>query len=340
MERQIYWAFLLIFVWGCSSISSSFTGYPTPTPSFPARTVKAMHDFPWQESWHLPMLLLSFEQNMRNLIAVKNGVVHMDGNWLKFVDADQGNQKWAVKLEGRIDSMVTDGRIVYVVGKAGQIVEGYNLQTGELAWKANTTLPGHTGYYLQLQDNNLYAYEAIDLVYVFDTESGELVNKLRVPGIGQKPFTLLQLENKDWLQSDGKQIILTRNEEVIWRTNLAGPPQKFPQIYDDMLIVRFENDRTVFGGLVGLDLTTGKLVWEHPGEFYSNFVIADNLLYVISKEAEILLLDPKTGQTVGVAELLPSSVDTFHPISAISVNESMLYVYFTDSQELIAFKRK
>ena len=96
----------------------------------------------------------------------------------------------------------------------------------------------------------------------------------------------------------------------------------------------------MFDGLAGLDLTTGDLIWDRPGEFYSNFVVVDDLLYVISKEAKILILYPKSGQTVGSAELLPNNVDTIHPISAISVNDNMLYVYFPDSKEMISFKKE
>jgi outer membrane protein assembly factor BamB len=299
--------------------------------------VKITHDFPWQESWRLPMLLLGNYQNVRNLIAIKNGAVFMDGWWLKFVYADDGDLQWAVKMEGPIDSIITDEKAVYVVGNT---VGRYDLQTGKPVWKSKMTLPGHTGYSLQLQDNNLYVYEDIDLVFIFDTEKGELLKKTQTPRIGQKPVSLLQLENEGWLQSDGKQIMLVRNQEVLWQTKLKGLPQKFPVLYQDVLIVRFENDRTVFDGLAGLDLTNGNLIWERPGEFYSNFVVVDNLLYVISKEAKILILDPKSGQTVGSAELLPNNVDTIHPISAISVNNNMMYVHFTDSQEVIAFKKE
>ena len=97
------------------------------------------------------MLLLGYDQNVRNLIAVKNGVVFMDGRSLKFVHAIDQSEQWVVKMEGRIDSIVTNEKVVYVVGNAGQIVEGYDLQTGELVWKTKNSLPGHTGYYLRLQ---------------------------------------------------------------------------------------------------------------------------------------------------------------------------------------------
>jgi outer membrane protein assembly factor BamB len=287
----------------------------------------------------LAIRLINEYENVRNMIAIPEGVVFMDGSWLKFADAGRGDLQWTEELDGWVDSIVADENRVYVATKAGPAIEAYDLQTGTLTWKSEVMLPDHTGYYLRLQDKGLYAYELWGLTYIFDPQTGKLVDKLRISSIGAKPFSLLQLENKDWLQSDGKQIMLVREDEVIWRMGLDGPPQKFPQIYDDMLIIRFNDDKTGFGSLVGLDLKTGTLVWQRRSEFYSNSIIVDNLLYIISKEATILMIDPKNGRTVGFAELLPNSVDTFHPISAIAVNEKMLYVYFFDSQELIAFER-
>lgn len=336
IKGQLYWIFLLVLMSGCNLISTP----STPTPVTPPHQVKMTQNFSWQERWRFPIHLLRNNENVRNFIRVEDGIVLIDGHWLKFIHADQGDVQWAVELDGKIDSMVADERRVYVVGKAGLIAEGYNLQTGELTWKSDIDLPGHRGYYLRLQDGHLYAYESFDLVYIFDPQTGQLADRIRISPVGQKPLALLRLENKDWLQSDSNQIMLVRNDEVLWRTDLKGLPQRFPQIYEDMVIVRFKDDRTVFGGLVGLDLTTGQLIWERPGEFFSNFVIIDNLLYVTSKESKILLLDPKSGQTIGLAEFLPDNVvDTLHAVSAITVNESMLYVYFSDSREMIAFEK-
>ncbi len=53
----------------------------------------------------------------------------------------------------------------------------------------------------------------------------------------------------------------------------------------------------------------------------------------------MLVINPENGQTVGQAEFSPDTVDIAHPISAIAADREMLYVYFGDSQELIAFEK-
>jgi outer membrane protein assembly factor BamB len=314
---------------------------PTPTPSIPSRTLRETGNFPWQERWRLATRLFRYYQNVRNLIAVREGVIFVDSLGLKFANASNGDLQWTVAPYGWIDSIAADEDQIYIVGDLGQFIaiEAYNLQTGDLAWQSNIRLPDHTGYYLRLHGKRLYAYESFDLIYIFDTETGNLVDKFRVASIGQKPFSLLQLEDGAWLQSDNEQIMLVREGEIVWETTLDGRPQKFPEIYGDILLVLVDNDKKVFDGLAGLNLETGDLVWSRPDEFFSNFVIVDDLLYVISGKAEILILDPQNGQTVGSAELLPGSVYTAQSTSAIAVNENMLYAYFLDSQELIAFEK-
>lgn len=101
MEKRAYWIFLLVFIWGCNFVLPMRPSSLTPTPSIAPRTVKIMHNFPWQENWHLPTRLLRHSQNVRNLIAVKNGAVFTDGWWLKFVHADDGDLQWAVRMEGQ-----------------------------------------------------------------------------------------------------------------------------------------------------------------------------------------------------------------------------------------------
>ncbi len=336
VRNTAHWIIFLLVLLACmpySWLTPSPT--PTPTPSIPPRVLGNKDNFPWQERWRLVRHYDSYYQNVRNLITIKEGVIFTDIPSLKFIKANNGDLHWSVELEGWIHSIAADKNQVYVAGQIGPLVEAYNLQTGEFIWQSDT-LPGHALYYLRPQEKGLYAYETKNLIYVFDTGTGQTIRKFRVP----TRFALLEFENKDVLQSDDEQLILVRDGNVVWKADLGGSPQKFPATYGDMFIVRFQEQHIpTFRGLAGVELSTGNILWRRSGEFYSNFVIADDLLYVISKEAKILILDPQTGKTVGSAQLLPDNVDTLRPIATVAANENMLYVYFGDSQELIAFEK-
>jgi outer membrane protein assembly factor BamB len=283
---------------------------------------------------------------VRNLITTDGGVIFTDNptgreDVLKLVSANDGSQQWAIELDGWIDSIVRDENLVYVVGNAGRVLEAYHLWTGDLAWKSKLILPDHSGYNQRLQGSQLQIYSSRerDLIYIIDPSTGDLADTIRISPISQESAALLKLENGDTLQANQTQLMLVRNGTVVWQTNLEGAPQKFPSVVGNMLVVRFKNDRTVFDGLAGLDLATGRLIWQRPAEFLSNFAVANDLLYIVSKEASVFIIDPQTGKTIGEIETLPKTINTFYPISAVAVNDHMLYVYFFDSQELIAFER-
>ncbi len=320
------------------------TSYPTSTPSSPPREIGQTQNFPWRERWRVKVGLLqhNYHRNARNLTVTEEGVAIVDDTWtLRFIEADTGHLRWAVELSGPVDTLASDEAKVYAAGDAGQIVEAYDLKTGELAWKADITLPSGSGYYLNLQERGLYVYQLgkEEAIYIFDRQTGKNLDKIRILDIGPRSANLLLSKDQEWLQSTDEAVVFVKAGQVVWQTDLGGVPQKFPWLHDDLFIVYFKNDRTVFDGLAGLDMTTGRLIWSRPGEFFSNFVIVDNLLYVISQAADVLVINPENGQTVGQAEFSPDTVDIAHPISAIAADREMLYVYFGDSQELIAFEK-
>jgi outer membrane protein assembly factor BamB len=334
-------AALLVLFFFIGHKLSEDTPLPTPTPLTPSRTVEEVHNFEWYKCWRSTENLDSAFDNIRNLIAVKNGVLlpgEPEGEQLRYISTT-GNLQWSVNLKTMIMSIATDENMIYVTGLPKRTIKAYNMQTGQLAWKYPNFLPDHKGYDPRLQENDLYVYETIDSVYIVDKNTGNLIKKVQVPKIGQQSIPLLMFNEDRWLLRNESKIILLENQAVTWETTLSGMPQKFPEFYKDIIIVRTNPNFTSIGGLAAVDLKTGELIWQRKNEFYSNFIIYDDKIYVISKEAAILILDPTTGQTIGYAKLTPSSIGMQYPIGAIAAYDDMLYVYFSDSRELTAFGR-
>lgn len=335
-------AALLILVFFIGYNLSEDTPLPTPTPLTPSRTVEEVHNFEWHKCWRSTENLYSAFDNIRNLIAVKNGVLlpgEPERKKLRYISTT-GNLQWSVDLKTMIMSIAANENLVYVTGMPRRTIKAYNIQTGKLAWEYPYYLSDHRGYNPRLQKNDLYVYETINPVYIVDKNTGNLIKEVQVPKIGQQSFPLLMLSENRWLLGNETELILLENQTVAWETTLFGIPQKFPEIYNDILIVRTNNPKfTSLGGLAAVDLQTGELIWQRKNEFYSNFIIHDDKIYVISKEAAILTIDPASGQTIGYAKLTPSSIGMQYPIGAIAAYDDMLYVYFSDSRELTAFGR-
>lgn len=322
----------------CSLQRESLTPPPTLTPTVSPRSIGNTHNFDWEECWRSTEYIYQSYQNTRNLIALEEGIVlpGIEARQLRYIE-HTGDLRWSVELDRRITSIAADEELVYTL--TGFWVSAYDVQTGELVWVSDFRLPYHKGYYSRLQNNRLYIYEYANPVYVFDKSTGQLVNTLQVPRISQESFLLLILDQDEWLLRDkSNKIKLIENQTIRWETNLSGLAHQFPEIYEEILIVSVDDYRSVFDRLAAINLRTGELIWQRNNdEFYSNFIVENGLIYVISKEARILVLDPMTGQTVGYAELMPPRVDANQGTSAVAAYNNKLYVYFLDSRELIAF---
>ncbi len=342
--KKSIWLVVLLLAYQCTP-----TPRPTEIPSVPPRTLSDRHDFPWQEQWRSRMNLYIPFQNNRNLIAAVEGGIFAHNptskgsdDWLKFANAEDGILRWEIEIQGDICSMVADENRVYTVGirNSKHVVTAYDLKTGEIIWTSEATLPGHQTYLIQFQADRLYVYSFRNEIYIFDPETGDLLDNYNA-ALNKDSEVMLQLDNGDVLQYDKKRLMLTRDKEIIWQTDhRAFVLNRLPIVYNDLVIIRFEEVNATFRGLMGIDLNTGETIWRRSDEFSSNFVIIDDLLYVISKDARILVLDPDTGRTSGFAQFLPNSViNQKHRDTGIAVNNNMMYAYFEDSQELIAFER-
>ena len=68
----------------------------------------------------------------------------------------------------------------------------------------------------------------------------------------------------------------------------------------------------------------------------SNFVVANDSLYGIDLDARLVQRDIETGEELGYIQFTPERVDTSTNRYRVAVDGEMVFVFFSDSQELIA----
>jgi hypothetical protein len=93
--------------------------------------------------------------------------------------------------------------------------------------------------------------------------------------------------------------------------------------------------------LNGLNPETGGTRWRTPqNNIVSNFVIDGNFVYAtIPDPAAVIAYDTLTGQQAGAIEFNGGPLDIKHsPAYWLFISGSKRFVYFSDSQELIAFE--
>lgn len=330
--------------------STSGTPEATATITSP-RHLGRTYNFTWQEKWRLFPIDLDYNtgENMRNLVATQDGLVisnHPDwrGNVeLKYVGADGGERKWAIDVDGEFMSICTDGHLLYTIGYQDRevVLVAYNLETGKQVWKSKTFFPDHRGYTLILQNEDLYVYTSGKQrpIYQFDSKTGELVETINTEG--HDGWTLLKSGDETiWYRSDTNQLVLSQPGKIVWEIEIEeeGVGQ-FPLIYQGILLVKLGEAGQTIDDVAAIDLKTGRIIWHHSGEAYSNLILEDGLLYVISASVTILVLDPETGEIVGWGELIPYNINPRQPMSAIAVKNDMMYVYLIDSREVVTFEK-
>ncbi len=100
----------------------------------------------------------------------------------------------------------------------------------------------------------------------------------------------------------------------------------------------------VGGQLLGIDVTTGNIIWRSTGlSFVTGSAKQDNLIYAIRVDAAIVALYPETGVEAGRIEISPNRTiedDGGYVLHyAIAASDDYLAAYYGNSQELIVFEK-
>ena len=113
-----------------------------------------------------------------------------------------------------------------------------------------------------------------------------------------------------------------------------------PALIDYEVLV-FQNG-AFLTSLVGVQPTTGKNLWEtREDNIISNFIVISGTLYALTDEPAIIAVDAPTGQDVGQMTFTGGPLDIKHsPEYFLLTDGPNVFVYFHDSQELIAFAHR
>ncbi|NIW45951.1 MAG: PQQ-binding-like beta-propeller repeat protein, partial [Gammaproteobacteria bacterium] len=86
-----------------------------------------------------------------------------------------------------------------------------------------------------------------------------------------------------------------------------------------------------------LDYTTGERLWTANGPFVSNAAVSQGRVYALHQDGRLVILDETTGEELGFVQFSPA--ETPSPTYWVGADDQgRIYVYFSDSQELISMK--
>jgi outer membrane protein assembly factor BamB len=178
-------------------------------------------------------------------------------------------------------------------------------------------------------------FREVEIIHKFEPQTGlKLENQVR-PVTEDGPWFHRPLGEGIDLRMDKKALwaVERKTGKELWHIARFGFGEvATPAIIGDFLAITCDSELRV------LKLSSGEVVWGISG-IVSNPVVLGDKVYVIANDASIRVHDLKTGRKLGVLKLEPAVTDDSRYSYALVASEAsqMVYAYYGDSQEIIAF---
>lgn len=324
-----------------------FPGYISPSPA-PSRTVRD-GTLSFHEKWRMSNLLIYRRTTSRIYVSgdylfyvayKPDGVTH----WLEVLDAKNGSLLWKTQeLPFPENSLAADQQNLYLA-LSGKFL-AYDISTGRLLWETHEPLLGHTIYWVYPIKDSLLVYSEEDvsptrreqIIRSYDLQTGLLQNIDRIAIPQNDSFLLRTTSNDYWTNGTVLWAINKETNKRQWVIKIANSLEYQPAIADSTLIFA----SGIFSEVVGIDNLTGNQIWKYEGKIVSNLAATTGIVYAVRNDAAVIGIDALTGKEVGYIEIEPhvTEIDTRSLAYLVAATEDMIYVYYGDSQELIAFAK-
>lgn len=270
-----------------------------------------------------------------NLLAVSSRVIFVSwterGDQLYVLDAASGEILWKSQEESRFRPLAADAKRVYTI--TDWRICAYDLNNGQQLWKSQE-MPSHSAYFLDLNGERLQARDTTkNKVYYLNVDTGAILDSASLSA-NDGSFLLAEFPQLDLhTQHHILQAVDKATQQTLWTTDIKyiGLTKSLPILFEDILLVGGEE------WIYAIDTQTGQVKWrnqEHP--FASNFAVMNGSLYALDYDARFIQYDIKTGQELGHIQFEPANTNVSEKRYWVAADGQMLFISFSDSQELIA----
>jgi outer membrane protein assembly factor BamB len=256
---------------------------------------------------------------------------------LVLLDGQSGQVIWETSYTGSADSLATDAERAYLT--SDWRINAYSPADGQLLWQTDQQTT-RRWYGLYLRDGFLFEYQmpfrGQDIIYKFDPETGLKLEAQVNPLEEGAPFFYIPLGEDIDLRRGGKALwaIERGTGRTLWHIPIGDlDTVATPALANDLLVITSGSDLLVLG------LYTGEVLWRAP-EVLSNPVVLGSTVYVIAVDGSIRAYELSSGRAFGFLKVEPSVTLNQYTYGMLANEiDGMIYAYYGDSQELIAFGR-
>lgn len=324
-----------------------FPGYISPSPA-PPRTV-IDDTLPFHEKWRISNLLI-YRRTTPSIYVYGDYLFYVayepDGltHWLEVLDAKNGSLLWKTQdLPFTENSLAADQQNLYLA-LAGKFL-AYDISTGKLLWETHEPLLGHTSYWAYPTNESLLVFSEEDvsltrreqIIRSYDLQTGILQNIDRIAIPHNDSLILRTTSNDYWTNGTALWAINNETNQKQWLIEISNSLEYQPVLVESRLIFT----SGIFSDVIGIDNLTGNQAWKYEGKIVSNTAAATGIVYAVRADAAVIGINVLTGKEMGYIEIEPraTETDTRSLTYLVAATEDMIYVYYGDSQELIALTK-
>lgn len=171
-------------------------------------------------------------------------------------------------------------------------------------------------------------------LHILDAKTGKVVEERQVPSFFYEGQDTYYLADHRVLRAVDKA-----TGSILWSQKFEGRIYNWPAFTGDTMVINAD------GQLFALETKTGDIIWQSTdARFVTSVDEGGDFLYAIREDAAIAGLDPRTGEVIGVIEMIPNQAprDTGAGTTAyyaIAASENFIAAYYSNSQELFVFER-
>jgi outer membrane protein assembly factor BamB len=232
--------------------------------------------------------------------------------------------------------MTSDG--IYIAYSSPSELKKFDLETGDLLRRRR--LGGTGSIHLTYSDNQVQVATSSRSLWILDTDA-KLIERVKEG----HSTTFLSTPDETFVNLNGLRVLKTTTNEVLWEHIDMRDLLQIPIFTKDKVFLR--NGANFSGTAYALDRANGELLWEIP-DIVGNLAYssAQNLVYALRKDGNLLAIDENTGKEIVIATfsqnpfLFFDGVDNCAYQLAYDDEENYLIVYLGDSRQLFAFQEK
>jgi outer membrane protein assembly factor BamB len=339
---------LLFFLYSCI-LGINKPKWDVPPIAMPTRMVNHA-DFSIQEKWRYSDKLIQYRDNSV-FIAIDGLLIFVDFDLdeltrrMVALSGDTGSIIWETEpLAYPEEFLVSDREKIYLA--LSKKIIAYDIATGKVLWETEENLPDRTQYRMIAEGNSLILYSAEDInedatkktIRTFNTQNGVLENIVEETTLKDASFILKTNDFEYWTNRSAVWLVNRETNQQQWSIPINEALQYEPLLINNTFIFA----SGIFSDVFALDNLTGRQVWKYNNKIVSNMSLDSNTIYAIREDASIVAIDAFSGEEIEQINMKPNYTENQGSRSLpylITTNSDMIFVYFGDSQEIIAFSK-